>query len=188
MAPHPQLLIIPPPPSNSPSALSSAAGADLREIMGEFDLRVESKAASVEQLAALLASDAPSLVIMGDILNPTVSLIDGMLAALEEFDFAVGPAFDGSLYALGHAGTRPLPQAAASELAKTLFSGKPCLARVVSVLSVNGAAFYGHAPWYRASDEAQRHFAMEHMELMRQSDDPDFAALRTLKALADKGG
>ena len=103
---HPELLIVAAKASAATPALAAAAQADLHEIMGEFDLRTSGQA-SAEHMAMLLAGDEPFVAITRDILNPTASLIDGMLAALEEFDLAIGPAFDGSLYALACAGTHP---------------------------------------------------------------------------------
>ena len=167
------------PETKLPPAIRDACDADFSDLLGECgDFFLLADSASSRDQA--LSGEHPLLILRRDMVAPPLSLLESTALAMEEFDAVVGPAFDGSLYALGVNEPDSLGEEM-SVLVRRATTEIVSLRDATKTLSASGLTWYCLAPWYCAADAASRRFAGDHLQALCASGDDEFVAERCLR-------
>lgn len=165
--------------------LAEAIRLDLVEVLGEFQVVPEASDhdAALARVLGALGSGRPAMVMAADLLNPTPSLIEGLLGPLEEFAVVLAPGFSGEVLAVAVSPDAELTAELVSDLVLAVESGSPDVGRVTALLVAQGVEVFCQMPWYRASDPQGRSCCIAHMRALSAAQDEDFLAHRTQAAL-----
>jgi len=183
MSERPRLILI--PMFDAGEELNAAMAADLEDLLTEYTFEIKRPdSASNDAVLGQLSSNAPTLLIARDMLNPSPAVIESMVEALEVFDIVLCPAFDGSLCAASCYLEGNSAEPCAQALTEAFCNSSTDLGGLTRTLVNFGFHVMVQPPWYRASSgEGALIFALQHMEAMVLTEDEDFVAERTRMVL-----
>ncbi len=179
--PAPPAVIVVPPPRGVDPALIDAMRADLVDVLGELQLRPDwlDVPQAIEAVAVSLADGQPVLLMAEDLINLGMSLIDGLLAPLDEFSGVLLPGFDGSCMAISLAPIEEAEELDLDALVNAVGHARPDAGAIAGLLADSGLDMFIQPPWYRGCDQSGRICALAHMRALSIFDDDDFLAHRT---------
>lgn len=169
-------------PTGLSAALAAACESDFSDLLAECDDIFVRRDAGVFATSTKFPPTA-CVVLRADVIGLPLSLLESIAMALEEFEVVVGPAFDGSVYALGAAQPSALDAPLAS-LLRQAATGMISLEETTAALRTSGVSWFCLAPWYCAADAASRRFGQLHLQACAASEDDEFLAEHCLRVLS----
>lgn len=161
-------MIRPPWAPEGDGAIAQALREDLLEVMQLVQLKVHEPRDPAHALKAFTDNAGPSLITFTDVPAMPPDVVDGSLEDLEEFDVAVGPTPDNSVYLLA-LNPNMEPALVQSLIAAAL---KPAgLAEITELLEESELEVALLPPWFRVGNSNQLSFAQSLARLSLLSED-----------------
>jgi hypothetical protein len=170
--PRPQavLLIRPPWAPEGDGAIAQALREDLLEVVQLLRLKLHEPRDPASALKSIADNKGPTVVTFTDVPALPPDCVDGALEDLQEFDVAVGPCPDGSVYLLAF---RPGLETPLLESALAHAQQPDGLGPLTDLLEESGLEVAVLPPWFRVGNSNQLSFAESLARLSLCSEDGD---------------